>query len=130
MKILPQGELRQKRPPQRNKGHLGFIAQLPCVICLRKPVQVAHVNFQDHFWQKDNTRGRKADDKWTVPLCQKCHTDDPDAQHRTNERQWWIAKGIDVLPMCIELWANTGNLDKGHEIILRNHGEINDTKTR
>jgi hypothetical protein len=38
---------------------------------------------------------QKPDDKpRTLPLCAMCHTDGPDAQHRSNERAWWAARDI------------------------------------
>ena len=103
-------DLQKEGKRQRDKKHMGFIAQLPCVICGHEPVECAHVRFADAKWNKPITGlGQKPNDRWCVPLCHKCHRTGTDAQHRTNEREWWASKGIDVLWLCDALWRNTGD---------------------
>ena len=111
-------DLRKQGKRKRYKKHMAFIAKLPCVICGSRPVECAHVRFADAKWNKPITGGgTKPHDRWCVPLCHSCHRTGPDAQHRTNEREWWSAKGIDVLAMCDALWRNTGNLKAAKEIL-------------
>ena len=59
-------------------------------------------------------RGRKADDCWTVPLCRSCHAQ----QHSQNERAFWEYKHIDPLPICMNLWRNSGDVKSGIRIVL------------
>jgi hypothetical protein len=56
------------RPPKRkpDRAHLARVAELPCVICGRHPVQVHHC-IHGRYSQ------RKADDRETIPLCREHH---------------------------------------------------------
>lgn len=57
---------------KRNKTRLEKIRQLPCVRCgYKAPSQACHSNFQEH----GKGMGTKADDRYTIPLCNKCHKD-------------------------------------------------------
>lgn len=54
----------------RDSKRLAAIRKLPCVRCgLPAPSQAAHSNFGEH----GKGKGIKADDKYTIPLCQSCH---------------------------------------------------------
>jgi hypothetical protein len=46
----------------------------------------------------------KPDDRYALPVCRGHHRDGPDAQHRTNERAWWSAHGIDPLSLAAQLY--------------------------
>ena len=61
------------------KAHMAAVAQLPCVICGARPVQVHHV-----IHGRYGTR--KAPDTDTIPLCRSCH----DSLHAGKEA--WAAK--------------------------------------
>ncbi|MCH7357545.1 hypothetical protein MMP61_18575 [Acinetobacter sp. NIPH 1958] len=54
----------------RSQKRLNEIRQLPCVRCGSSPSQAAHSNSSKH----GKSRGRKADDCYTVPLCHSCHS--------------------------------------------------------
>ena len=54
--------------PARDRAHMAKVAQLPCVICSARPVQVHHVIHGRHSQ-------RRAPDTETIPLCFRCHTD-------------------------------------------------------
>lgn len=54
----------------RSQKRLNEIRQLPCVRCGFSPSQAAHSNSSKH----GKSRGRKADDCYTVPLCYPCHS--------------------------------------------------------
>lgn len=54
---------------ERNPKRLAAIRKLPCVKCGQSPSQAAHSNFGEH----GKGKGIKADDKYTIPLCYKCH---------------------------------------------------------
>ena len=83
----------------RNKDHLRYIAQQPCLICGRKPSDPHHLRYA-----QPRALGRKASDEFAVPLCRVHHR----AVHRVgNERTWWKAAGIDPLSVARKLWTHT-----------------------
>jgi ERF superfamily len=83
----------------RNKEHLRFVAQQPCLLCARKPSDPHHPRFV-----QPRALGRKASDEFAVPLCRSHHR----AVHRAgNEQAWWKAAGIDPLKMARKLWKLT-----------------------
>ena len=67
---------------------------------------------------------QKPDDCWTVPLCRPCH----DNLHWTGEALFWslhfgVPKPVAVGKSCIialALWAETGDDERGHQIINLN----------
>ena len=52
--------------PKRDRVHMARVAELPCVICGARPVQVHHV-IHGRYSQ------RRASDTETIPLCPGCH---------------------------------------------------------
>jgi hypothetical protein len=48
----------------RDKAHLKFVAQQPCLICGRTPSDAHHVRFA-----QPRALGRKVSDEFTVPAC-------------------------------------------------------------
>jgi hypothetical protein len=90
----------------RNKEHLRFVAQQPCLLCARKPSDPHHLRFV-----QPRALGRKSSDEYAVPLCRAHHR----AVHRAgDEAGWWKAAGIDPTKIARKLWkgtrANTGGL--------------------
>jgi hypothetical protein len=83
----------------RNREHLRYIAQQPCLLCGRKPSDPHHLR---HV--QPRALGRKASDEFAVPLCRSHHR----AVHRAgDERGWWQAAGIDPLKVARKLWKHT-----------------------
>jgi hypothetical protein len=83
----------------RNKEHLRFVTQQPCLLCARKPSDAHHLRFV-----QPRALGRKASDEFAVPLCRIHHR----AVHRAgDERAWWKATGIDPLKVARTLWKDT-----------------------
>lgn len=118
--------LRQRDPRIRDKAHLGKVARLPCLACLIRrgarvgPVHVAHIRSQypEEGWREVG-KAEKPHDWRTAPLCVRCHLDGPDAQHRTNEREWWAQLSVYPPALCaalVEAFAVGGN---GLSVILR-----------
>jgi hypothetical protein len=71
----------------RNRRHLSYVMQQPCLICGRKPSDPHHLRYL-----QPRALGRKASDEFAVPLCRVHHR----AAHRAgDERVWWQAAGID-----------------------------------
>lgn len=85
---------------------MGWIAQLPCVVCGAEPVEVAHVRMAaPEFGKRQTGKGERPSDWWSLPLCPRCHRTGPDAQHKSGEREWWVARGIDPIKTCLHLQA-------------------------
>ena len=83
----------------RNKEHLRFVAQQPCLLCGRKPSDAHHLRFV-----QPRALGRKASDEFAVPLCRSHHR----AVHRAgDEKAWWKQAGIDPLKIARKLWKLT-----------------------
>jgi hypothetical protein len=75
----------------KSKKHLMYVAQFSCLICGSDSVQVAHIR---HLPSGNIGMGKK-DDRYTVPLCFKCHQE----QHGMNERKFW--RKYNINPMRI-----------------------------
>ena len=83
----------------RNKEHLRFVAQQPCLLCARKPSDPHHLRFV-----QPRALGRKASDEFAVPLCRIHHR----LVHRVgNEAAWWRDAGIDPVKAARQLWRQT-----------------------
>jgi hypothetical protein len=83
----------------RNREHLRYVAQQPCLVCGRKPSDPHHLR---HV--QPRALGRKASDEFAVPLCRSHHR----AVHRaSNEQAWWHATGIDPIKVARKLWKLT-----------------------
>ncbi len=83
----------------RNREHLRYVAQQPCLICGRKPSDPHHLRFAQL-----RALGRKASDEFAVPLCRIHHR----LVHRLgNEGAWWQEAGIDPIKAARKLWKRT-----------------------
>jgi len=83
----------------RNREHLRYVMQQPCLICGRKPSDPHHLRYL-----QPRALGRKASDEFAVPLCRVHHR----AAHRSgDERSWWKAAGIDPIKIARKLWKHT-----------------------
>ena len=82
----------------RDRAHLAFVADQPCLVCGRRPAQAHHIRFA-----QSRALGLKVSDEFTVPLCNGHH----DSLHQTgDERAWWARHGIlDPLMLANRLWA-------------------------
>src|SRR5262249_14917279 len=83
----------------RNREHLRYVAQQACLICGRKQSDPHHLRYL-----QPRALGRKASDKFAVPLCRSHHR----AVHRAGDEQaWWKAAGIDPVKVARQLWRQT-----------------------
>lgn len=107
-------------------AHLRFIRSLPCLVTGRTDrVEAAHIRFGEPLVGKPKTpMGRKPDDSWVVPLCAWAHREGPNAQHRANERAWWIDQRIDCLAIAAALYACSGDREAAVTIIIRARREV------
>ena len=89
----------------RNRDHLRFVMQQPCLLCGRKPSDAHHIRFV-----QPRALGRKASDEFAVPLCRSHHR----AVHRAGEEKaWWKQAGIDPIKVARKLWRHT-RIHEGH----------------
>jgi hypothetical protein len=83
----------------RNREHLRYVAQQPCLICGRKQSDPHHLRYL-----QPRALGRKVSDEFAVPLCRSHHR----AVHRaSNEQAWWKAADIDPVKIARQLWVQT-----------------------
>jgi hypothetical protein len=83
----------------RNKEHLRFVAQQPCLVCGRRPSDPHHLRFT-----QPRALGRRVSDEFVAPLCRIHHRE----VHRAgDERAWWKQARIDPLKVARKLWSNT-----------------------
>lgn len=77
---------------KRDNKRLELIRSLPCCQCGVSPrSQAAHSNFGIH----GKGKGVKADDKYTLPMCHKCHANlDQNLSQQTRQQQldWFLKK--------------------------------------
>ena len=83
----------------RNKEHLRFVAQQPCLVCGKSPSDPHHLRFA-----QPRALGRKVSDEFVVPLCRSHHR----ALHRVgNELEWWKSTGVDPLALADMFWSKS-----------------------
>lgn len=105
-----------KFPRQRDERHLRALRALPCVICLRTPVEAAHIRFS--VPNKPNPGiGARPSDRYALPLCPEHHAE----QHRNGERKWWEKQGINPIWLATQLYRVSPNLDVMERLIASFH---------
>jgi hypothetical protein len=98
----------------RNREHLRYVMQQPCLVCGRKPSDPHHLGFT-----QPRALGRKVSDEFAVPLCRGHHR----AAHRSrDERAWWRQAGIDPIKVARRLWKETHGKGQGRSQRPAIHG--------
>jgi ERF superfamily len=83
----------------RNREHLRYVMQQPCLVCGRKPSDPHHLRFT-----QPRALGRKVSDEFAVPLCRIHHR----LVHRSrDERAWWRQTSVDPIQVARKLWKET-----------------------
>ncbi len=88
----------------RDRDHVRFVAQQPCLICGRQPCDAHHLRFT-----QARALGRKVSDEFTVPLCRGHHRE---VHRHGDEAAWWSKTGVDPAPVAQNLWRTTRPLPK------------------
>ena len=89
----------------RDRDHVKFVAQHPCLICGRQPADAHHLRFT-----QSRALGRKVSDEFTVPLCRGHHRE----VHRCgDEVAWWRNIAVDPTDAARALWRETHPLPIG-----------------
>lgn len=115
--IQPRKDVRETTG--RDAAYLAKVRQLPCVKCGVEPCGVAaHLRMNSGLYGKRQAMARKPDDSWTTPLCDGCHTNDRDAQHRIGEREFWHRLGINPFLLCQRLHAARGDLVAMRAVVM------------
>ena len=83
----------------RDRDHVGFVAQQPCLVCGRRPCDAHHLRFA-----QSRALGRKVSDEFTVPLCRGHHRE---LHRHGDEVAWWLKAAIDPLATARGLWLET-----------------------
>lgn len=83
----------------RDRAHLKYVAQQPCLVCGRMPCDAHHLRFT-----QSRALGKKVSDEFTVPLCRGHHRE----VHRCgDEAGWWDRAAIDTVAAARRLWIET-----------------------
>ena len=110
----------RKEPPRRSErpgmsdAHLKMIRQLPCTRCgSPAPSDPHHLKSE---LSHERGMGRRAPDRYTVPLCRGCH-DDLERSGTRRERGWFESFGVVPHYLAEGLWRNTGDLDRMRRVL-------------
>jgi len=106
-----------KRPRERNNAHLDFIRSLPCCCCGNNiETEAAHIRTGELAYGKRPTGGQeKPSDQWTVPLCNRHHTE----QHKGSEKAFWKAQNINPYVLAMSLYLRSGDYEMAMYILER-----------
>jgi hypothetical protein len=93
--VLALPELRRVR----DREHVRYVIQQPCLICGRRPSVAHHLRFA-----QNRALSRKVSDEFTVPLCRGHHRE----VHRSgDEAAWWNKANIDPTVTARALWLDS-----------------------
>jgi hypothetical protein len=114
---IDKSELNHPEPRRlRDREHLRFVMQQPCLICGRTPSDPHHLRFT-----QPRALGRKVSDEFTVPLCRGHHRE----VHRCgDEAAWWASAGTDSQSAARLLWLKTHPLPNNHRVELTHPGHV------
>lgn len=103
------------------KKHLALIRKLPCCVTgKRGPSDPHHLK---EGLAHERGIGRKATDRWAVPLCRTKHEEVERIGSR-NEQAWFQKHGIaDSLELAAALWRNTGDLERMQRVLEAHMGK-------
>lgn len=95
---------------EESRAHLGFVALHRCCVprCGHHPVHVHHLRVPG----TDAAAGRKASDRYALPVC-SLHHQGPGGIHASGgEAEWWAARGVDPLSFARAMVA--ASVKAGH----------------
>jgi ERF superfamily/YqaJ-like viral recombinase domain len=99
-KPIDKGVLTYPEPRRiRDRDHVRFVAQQPCLVCGRQPCDPHHLRFA-----QSRALSRKASDEYTVPLCRGHHRE---VHRHGDEAAWWKVTGLDPIVTARRLWVQT-----------------------
>ena len=97
---IDKGALSLPEPRRiRDREHVKFVAQQPCLVCGRRPTDAHHLRFA-----QSRALSRKVSDEFTVPVCRGHHRE----IHRCgDEAAWWKRAKIDPSVAARTLWLRS-----------------------
>lgn len=100
--------MRFRQPREKDERHLEFVRSLCCVSCDDPTsVEAAHLRAGNLKYGKRHTgMQEKPSDRWTLPLCSRCHHQD---QHAGSETEFWERIGIDPWILAMTLFGCSGD---------------------
>lgn len=111
-----------KKRPGMSEAHLVLIRRLPCCVSGAAAPSDPH-HLKDRL-SHERGIGRRATDRWTVPLSRKMH-DQLEALGSRREREWFMQHGIeDPLELANALWNVSGDLDRMRKVLQAHMGRI------
>ena len=118
--------LRQKQPRQPGHAHLDFIRSLPCISCgwrsgVYNRTEAAHIRMAClKAGKRETGKGEKPSDKWSLPLCAKCHRTGKNSQHNIGEDEFWTYARINPFEVAGYLFMAMCDYDIGVQIVREN----------
>jgi hypothetical protein len=101
----------QERREGNSQKHLELVRQLPsCVSGVAGPCDPHHLKSGPAAAER--SVGRRATDRWAVPLTRAEH-DELERISSRLEEAWFRERGVDdVIELAAALWTNTGDLER------------------
>jgi hypothetical protein len=101
----------QERREGNSQAHLALVRQLPsCVSGVAGPCDPHHLKSGPALAER--SVGRRATDRWAVPLTRAEH-DELERISSRLEEAWFRERGVDdVVELAAALWTNTGDLER------------------
>ncbi|MEX3008326.1 DUF968 domain-containing protein [Hoeflea sp. TYP-13] len=96
--------------PVKNRPYLSWLHKLPCIVTLQVTIQAAHLSTANRaYGHLGRGKGRKASDRWILPLCQAKHDEQT---YLGDELKFWRRYGINPHVACLTLhglWTDLGD---------------------
>jgi hypothetical protein len=111
----------QERREGNSKDHLELVRQLPsCVSGVAGPCDPHHLKSGPAA--SERSVGRRATDRWAVPLKRDEH-DELERISSRLEEAWFRERGVDdVIELANALWVNTGDLERMLKVLQAHVG--------
>jgi hypothetical protein len=111
------------RRPGMSEEHLALIRQLPsCVSGRAGPCDPHHLKSGPAG--QERAVGRRATDRWAVPLKRDEH-DELERISSRREEAWFRERGVDdVIELAAALWTNTGDLERMLRVMQAHMGRV------
>ena len=117
--VAAHARLKARHTRERAPTYLARVRILPCLACGLEPCgEAAHVRMQSGAFGKHGGMGLRPDDRWAVPLCAGCHTQDANSQHRVGEREFWARIGLNPLLVAERLYAQRADLVAMRAVVM------------
>jgi hypothetical protein len=109
----------QRKRPGNDAAHLANLRRLACAVpcCTGAQIDAHHLKFGPA--KPERSFGRKATDRWALPIC-RAHHDELEARGSRREPEFWAECGLDAPSLCIGLWNAKRDAER-MRLVLRDH---------